>query len=370
MQTEFFYQKSDNKRILLFLLFICYLIPARQCDAVISDIAVADTGGIARSAFATGDEVLYRITYDITSPALVALNVTVLFQGALNQSFKPRISVLNDDTTFCLSGNIPDSATGEAVVLVSSLSIPGKVEIRRECFTVFSDQDAVRDNPFYICSACHNETFQGWLTSEHSPRVSCTYCHGLPERHIHDPGADTIERPDSDICHRCHSQNNGARIAAENGFIAPRQQYDELENSPHAETADCLTCHNPHFSPFFDKKSAIHTACSACHPQKKVYLTMQDLACEACHMAPAVAHATDTRDGNDLYRSGYAASHIIRIKTDAVPSEMFSPDGTAVRLDGSGAYLTLDRSCMYCHNGADASRKTFMYMQQSSTLVH
>jgi len=90
--------------------------------------------------------------------------------------------------------------------------------------------------------------------------------------------------------------------------------------------------------------------------------------CTSCHMPPAVKAVDST--GIGPYRKGDRASHIWRIKTEAEPYQMFAFDGSFAVKDGGGPFLTLNFSCLTCHNGFNSRLYDFISVQKTSTLVH
>ncbi len=74
--------------------------------------------------------------------------------------------------------------------------------------------------------------------------------------------------------------------------------------------------------------------------------------------------------GVGLYRKGDARTHIVRIKTEANPQDMFMPSGNALYKDAQGAFITDNFACLGCHNGVIARFETFESVRKTSTLVH
>jgi len=219
------------------------------------------------------------------------------------------------------------------------------------------------------CSTCHGEIHDAWNETRHAPAVGCESCHGPASQHVAtmSPEFVVVDRS-AELCGRCHSRNNGTTIEAAGGFIKAQQQYNEWRATAHGRVMQCAKCHDPHYSVSGDKKNAIKTACLSCHADRSVALNMQTVACESCHMPKAVV--SQDSQGSGLYRTGDRAAHIWRIKTEADPDALFTPDGSAVKKDTQGPFLTLNFSCLGCHNGRDARLYDFESVQQTSTLVH
>jgi len=74
--------------------------------------------------------------------------------------------------------------------------------------------------------------------------------------------------------------------------------------------------------------------------------------------------------GNGLYRKGDQRTHIVRIKTQANPQEMFTTSGSSLRQDAQGAFITDNFSCLGCHNGTDARLYDFESVRKTTTLIH
>jgi len=217
------------------------------------------------------------------------------------------------------------------------------------------------------CKPCHTANYDAWFQTEHATAIGCEACHGPGSAHIATGSPDKIILDtSSSVCAQCHLRNNGTVIEAEDGFIISQQQYNEYISTKHGKFFQCATCHNPHYSISQAPKQAIKLSCRTCHPLKTIGLGMQFVACESCHMPSAIK--TDTSTGIGPYRKGDTPSHIWRIKSEVQPQLMFS-GATAIK-DSLGPFLTLNFSCMGCHNGLDAKLYDFTSVQQTATLVH
>ncbi len=345
----------------------CTTSSATAAETPIPCISITDSSGAQQSTYAPGDSLIYTVTFPLEQQSLLLFTASVRFPDNNVDRTKLYVSLSEQEKSVCWTGTVPDDAAGRAEVVVTSLILPGKFVIARKDFEVSRSGDD-RDNPSFICSACHGDNYRGWKETRHYPAVGCELCHGSGQNHITAPSSDTISIPTGDICNTCHSGNDGTVIEASNGFINAQQQRNELEDTAHGSVADCCTCHNPHYSPSNNKASAIKLTCRQCHPQKDVYLNMQSLDCEDCHMAPAVSKGDSS--GSGLYKKGDTPSHLFRIKTEAAADTFLTPDGTAASKDIHGPFLTVDRACLHCHNGFDAGLQTFDSVQQTSTIVH
>ena len=217
----------------------------------------------------------------------------------------------------------------------------------------------------HICGSCHEDNYSGWKTSRHFPAIGCEICHGPGGKHINSLSMDDINLKIFGACYNnCHSRYSPDGLKASGGFITPLQQAYEIDNSVHAGNVDCVTCHNPHYSPSTDRKNAIKIGCSQCHVSKKVSLGMEQLDCEDCHMPGAVFISGS--EGSGVHREGDGHAHIFRIKSVADPEDMFSNGGSVVSEDLKGLFLTLNFACLGCHDGSDE----FMLDMKSSRKVH
>lgn len=242
--------------------------------------------------------------------------------------------------------------------------------------------DQVSPHPFSEdCFRCHTTgpeslAMNGGRRQENRPGiegtwseagVQCEACHGPGSRHLVDPSAGEIMVDSSGgVCTTCHTnQDEPSEIAVEGGCIIGRQQFAEVAASPH-HGFSCTICHDPHASILRDRDQGLRNACSYCHAdisiafhENKVFQWdeyTETLRCESCHM-PLVASNASCRDielpGNEVVSIGDTRSHLVHIDTEALdPAEMFSADGTRVRLDEQGkAGVPVCCVCQRCHHG-------------------
>lgn len=335
------------------------------------DVQALHARGHVPEFFRPGDVVRYRVTVCAEPATKIILTGTVTFEDGPRVELPTLVSTLTDDAdeaSLYWNSRIPDSAAGEARLGVSVITSSGEISTASACFSVDPDADPDPNLPAYACSPCHSDLFQGWLASGHAPEVGCQGCHGSADAHRAAPGTGNIYIPDADSCSACHRRNDGTVIEARRGFIAAFQQANELSGTRHGMVADCLTCHEPHYSPEKNRTTAIRKTCRSCHPLKQVNLNMQFLDCEDCHMPPMVSDVTT--QGSWLYRSGDTASHIMRIKPEAGPDQMFTVTGSRVTRDSNGSYLSVNAACLYCHNGRAARFMLFDSARQAAPIVH
>lgn len=331
-------------------------------------VIITDADGKQKNDFKPGDAVRYEAVFTLDAPGAAIIRGAV--SGAnWSDVLDARIRIgLKAIYNVSWTDSIPFSARGQTTVDVILYSpLLRERLIRTGFFTVTPIQaDYVGSD---TCSTCHKALYDAWKETRHATAVGCESCHGPASEHVRTVSPEFIVVDTTpDVCKQCHSRNDGAVIEAEGGFIKTMQQYNEWRSTAHGRVAACAVCHNPHYSVSKDRKNAIKTSCIDCHGNKSVSLNMQTLACENCHMPNAVLTTEATGSGN--YRKGDTPSHLWRIKTEANPGDMFTSDGKAAMQDGRGSFLTLNFSCLGCHNGRDARFESFESVQQTSTLVH
>lgn len=353
----------------LMALLLIALAPGSAAAGV--EVQALHARGYVPEFFRPGDVVRYRVTLTAEPATKIILTGNVTFEDGPRVDLPTLVSTLTntaDEASLFWNSRIPGNAAGEARLGVSVITAAGEITAASACFLVDPEADPDPDLPAYACSPCHSDLFQGWLASGHAPEVGCQGCHGDADAHRAAPGAGNIYIPDDDSCDACHRRNNGTVIEARRSFIAPFQQTNELAGTRHGMVTDCLTCHEPHYSPAKNRSMAIRKTCKSCHPLKQVNLNMQFLDCEDCHMPPMVSDVTS--QGSWLYRSGDTASHILRIKPEAGPDQMFTVTGSRVTSDASGSYLSVNAACLYCHNGRAARFMLFDSARQAAPIVH
>jgi transcription elongation factor Elf1 len=85
------------------------------------------------------------------------------------------------------------------------------------------------------CLDCHDEIAALKQTSKHAG-LGCEACHGPLQSHVADPSTVVPDKPDAKtLCLVCHSEN-----------LAKPKDFPQIDPKEHADTADCLKCHNPH----------------------------------------------------------------------------------------------------------------------------
>jgi hypothetical protein len=335
----------------------------------LTGISLTDAAGNPANDFAPGNAVNIEAAFTLTRTGIAWLRGTVTGGNwSAKLPLKFRVG-LKGDYRVTWTITTPLIATGLAQVEITLANPLQERLISSAFFTVTPVQAEYAGSD--ACSLCHPAVFTAWQQTRHNPFISCEVCHGPGSKHILTLSPQFIViNTSSGLCGGCHSRNDGSVIEAQNGFIKYQQQYNEWLGTSHAQAdISCATCHNPHYSVSTDRTRAIKVACTTCHPTKHVGLTMEGLVdCEQCHMPRAVLKFTSA--GIGLYRTGDERTHIVRIKTEANPQEMFLPGGTALREDAQGAFITDNFACLGCHNGEIARFETFEDVRKTSTLVH
>ena len=334
----------------------------------IEGVTITDTDGKEITECQPSQAVRIKVAYSLEKPSLVLLHGEVTGSNwtiPLGYRVRLRLSGLY---SVVWNISIPFTANGDAKAdVVEYIPLFNERIVSTAYFTVTPFEAAYVGST--VCSGCHNTIYAAWQQTLHYPYTGCESCHGPGGNHISAPSPATIiVDKTASVCKPCHSRNDGMVIEAQDGLIKSQQQYNEWVGTKHAKFLQCAGCHNPHYSVEKAPMDAIKVTCSECHFLKKLYLGMNRVECTSCHMAPAVI--TDNSTGIGPYRKGDTPSHIWRIKTEAEPYQMFALDGSFAVKDAQGPFLTLNFSCLSCHNGINARLYDFTSVQKTSTLVH
>jgi hypothetical protein len=366
-----------NKKI--FQLFFCYVCAATLVCLIacrtglcielldFTGIAITDNLGVPATEFGPGNIVKIEASFTLSRPGIAWVRGTVTGTNwSTELPVKFRVG-LKGDYTADWSITTPLTATGLTQVAITLINPLQERVIQSAFFTVTPIQAEYVGSD--ACSVCHPGIFAAWQQTLHNPFAGCEVCHGPGSEHIltQSPQFIVINKT-SELCGQCHGKNNGQGIEAGNGFIKPQQQYNELLATRHGAVLVCVTCHNPHYSISAAPAKAIKVSCRECHANKKVDLLMETVACIQCHMPYAVLKIKPT--GAGPYRTGDERTHIVRIKTEANPQDMFMPGGAALREDALGAFITDNFACLGCHNGTIARFETFEDVRKTSALIH
>lgn len=356
--------------VLLAAIIFCMIFSETGLSAEalsINEIVVTNNLGEPQTEFSPKNILKITVLFQLAKPSVAILRGKVSGENwstILQPKFKAGRAG-DYETTW--SVNIPATAVGHAQVEVICLNPFRERVIRSAFFTVVSyDAEYIGST---ACSLCHQAIYSLWQKTLHAPLVGCEVCHGPGSEHVLTQSAQLIKIDTSATqCGFCHSRNDGTIIEATNGFIKNQQQYNEFSATNHGRILECVTCHNPHVSVSIEKNLAIKRTCSDCHNSQRVDLFMEDIDCTECHMPFAVLRAQST--GVGLYKKGDQRTHVVRIKTEANPQEMFTAAGNALRKDVKGAFITDNFSCLGCHNGIEARLEDFESVRQTSTLIH
>lgn len=359
--------------ICIFWAFLACFVSEAVADSVhlldFSGISLTDAAGNPANDFAPGNAVTIEAAFTLTRPGIAWLRGTVAGENWSEKlPLKVRIGLKgNYRATWTIT--VPLIANGLAQAEITLVNPFQERIIQSAFFTVIPVQKEYAGAD--ACRLCHPGVYAAWRETLHYPLIGCEVCHGPGSKHIltQSPKLIVINNS-SQLCGGCHSHNDGTVIEAQNGFITYQQQYNEWLGSKHAQAnISCVTCHNPHYSISTERASAIKVTCMTCHLTKQVGLTMEGLVdCEQCHMPLAVLKSISA--GSGLYRTGDKRTHIVRIKTEANPQDMFLPGWTALRKDMQGAFITDNFACLGCHNGEIARFETFEDVRKTSTLIH
>lgn len=243
-----------------------------------------------------------------------------------------------------------------------------------------ADQEAPKPYDF-SCFQCHTtgpmpqdedfpefqENRPGFIGTWSEEGVQCEACHGPGSNHIPNPQArDIFVGVGANECGRCHTRGDDPNvIQASGGYVRHHEQWPELLSSGAHSSFNCTTCHKPHVSVNYERENGIRNECTSCHAEQNMAIHdgkalirgdyVEILSCESCHMPFATKSATaaSVDTVGELGRMGDTRTHIFRI--DASPNDytaMFTEDGGQVVKDASGrAAVTVDFTCLRCHNG-------------------
>jgi len=223
------------------------------------------------------------------------------------------------------------------------------------------DDDAATDNDL----SDNQDGLPGMHGTFDAGGIHCEQCHGNGTGF---PPNGMVVDDSAEACGSCHNRNPPGSgvdlIPAKGGFIKHHEQWNEHQASPHAGFK-CVDCHNPHergpFSIWEDGESedypfglSMGAECGVnCHSTignsfAETAMAHYDVECKDCHMPYA------SKSANQMGPfEGDIQTHILYISTDA-DYNMFTDDGTAVRLDEDGkAAVSLDFACKRCHTTTD-----------------
>jgi predicted CXXCH cytochrome family protein len=261
---------------------------------------------------------------------------------------------------------LPSDASGQVTVRITYIGIIDEVTTKETTFTITDVTGDPVEVGSSVCSGCHAGVAEDLQDSAHG-FIDCESCHGPGSIHVSSPSKATIIVDTSaSLCGRCHTRGDSQnRVEAEEGLIKRNQQFDELLSGGKA-AFKCVRCHNPHISIALDNQNAIKTDCSSCHLETiNQFHISAGVDCIDCHMPNAVKKETTTGSGDNL--KGDGRSHIFTINPTARPSEMFYQEGEKTFTNG---FLTLNFTCLGCHDGSFGKEHNFDWALQAATLIH
>ena len=201
----------------------------------------------------------------------------------------------------------------------------------------------------YNCGTCHTtgyspeghqDNLEGISGTWKFAGVQCEACHGPGSRHAESSLKTdiTIERNN---CSNCHSTKPLNIIPLQGVFLDGYTETNQLLKSK-MKTLACTDCHNPHLS----SEKSIKQSCNVCHQDiakiyRESYMYKVGVKCTDCHMPPAEIIA-----GGDpkSFRADFK-SHLFKI----IHNKLFPVVSVNGQRTNPG-YLSVDYSCMRCHN--------------------
>ncbi len=201
----------------------------------------------------------------------------------------------------------------------------------------------------YDCGRCHST---GYAPAGHQAGlpgiagtwqfdgVQCETCHGPGSRHARTARkADIITN--RNVCASCHERLPLDTIPVSGVFLAPYTEANQLLKSA-MKGMSCIECHDPHRS----ARGSIRRTCESCHKRiadiyRDSYHYKVGVTCIDCHMPPAGMVA----EGDSKTFRGDLSSHLFRIDHHKeFPNVMVRGEKV------NPGYLTVDYSCMRCHD--------------------
>lgn len=201
----------------------------------------------------------------------------------------------------------------------------------------------------YDCGSCHTTGYSpvghqaglpGIVGTWQFDGVQCEACHGPGSRHIRTSLKSDIIT-DRNICATCHETRPLDMVPVNGVFLAPYTEKNQLLKSTMKDMA-CIECHDPHRS----AGTSIRRTCESCHKRiaeiyADSYLSKVGVTCIDCHMPPAGLLA----EGDAKKFRGDLKSHLFRID-----HHKEFPNVTVRDEKVNPGYLTVDYSCMRCHD--------------------
>ncbi len=335
----------------------------------VDEVLTTDPGGTATTVFEPGDDMRVKVDFSVdgrmTAVFLWGEISATNFQETLpaEYAFLPAGSYT---TTWDVS--IPANASGTATARISFVGIIDAISTREATFSI---TEATPDEPpvavgSETCKLCHADIAEDLQDSLHV-FIDCENCHGPGSNHVGSPSKDNIIVDTSaELCGRCHTRGDSQnRVEAEDGLIKHNQQFDELLTGGKA-AFKCVRCHNPHVSVQNNPQDAIIIDCTTCHTETiNQFHIAAGVDCIDCHMPLAVKKQTSTGAGDNL--KGDTRAHLYSVDTAAEPAAMFFQEDGKTYTNG---FLTLNFTCLGCHDGSFGRAHDFDWAVQAATLIH
>ena len=210
----------------------------------------------------------------------------------------------------------------------------------------------------YDCARCHTTAYnydsnthmdglRGVAGAWEEEGIQCEECHGPGSLHVEDPiRVNMLIDRSSQACGACHYRGAAGVVNAADGFVDYREQFGEIQTSPHA-ALECIDCHNPHQSARYadedvNPNRGMVNACTNCHFDQPSIQPHDEngVTCTECHMPPLGAGGARSAD----LRWGDVRSHLFQINVDP-NAPQFTEDGSA-----SMPYITVQYVCTRCHS--------------------
>jgi hypothetical protein len=225
------------------------------------------------------------------------------------------------------------------------------------------------------CGQCHTTGYQptgnqdklkGLVGTWAEAGVGCEACHGPGSLHIANPYTTPmkIDRS-SELCGKCHTSGDMTKVAAADGFIDQRAQYNELFQSKHI-VLQCALCHDPHQGVVQLRQAnaacTTRTTCENCHykeAQNQKFAVHAAMGCLNCHMPRLEKNAVANLDSF----TGDTRAHLMAV--DPAQQGQFSSDGST-----SLSQISLDYACKSCHTPTGSSAKTDAALLEMATNYH
>jgi hypothetical protein len=367
--------KISYKNLIIIVIAATFMLPGMIavdkgfCAEVANadSVFTCDLSDNPRIYFNPGDDIRYKVNFTTEGPVTAVLLRGAVKGSNFRQTLPWQYGILPAGTyTTIWDKKLPSDASGKATVSITYIGLVDEVTTKETTFTVTDSSVEPSDVGSNTCKMCHSQIHDSLKDSSHG-FMECETCHGPGSIHTSSPSKDTINvDKSSSLCGRCHTRGDDQnRIEAEDSLIKRNQQYDELLSGGKG-SFNCVRCHDPHISISLNPQDAITTSCSNCHSKtvNQVHISA-GLECIDCHMPYAVKKETSAGEGDHL--KGDGRSHIFTVNAYVEPYEMFYQEGGETFANG---FLTLNFTCLGCHDGYFAREHEFEWAYHASGLIH